>query len=451
MHQIAEPSFKIANLGTPTFPSPLQKLCAKAQTQFVTEDQKILFDDSLESLCTDLKRGATPATLEIAGPREHIVFDPKDTTAAIVTCGGLCPGLNDIIRGVVMTLTYSYGVRTILGIRYGFKGFIPSYGIEPMILTPFEVSEINQLGGTILGSSRGPQSVKEIVDRLLDLKVNILFVVGGDGTLRGAHAIADAVRERGRPIGVVAMPKTIDDDFECMDKSFGFETAFAEAVRSVRSAHVEAKGACNGVGLVKLMGRESGFIAAHTALAESCVNFVLIPEVPFHLQGDHGLFRRLEHRLAHRGHAVIVVAEGAGQDLLNPHDHHERQTDASGNPRLGDIGQYLKGRIEDHFHSIHVELNLKYIDPSYEIRSVPATPQDSLFCLLLAQNAVHAAMAGKTDLVIGRWHQHFVHLPLTVATAKRRQVDPHGNLWLSVLQSTGQPPVMTSKEEPDDD
>lgn len=451
MHQIAHPPFAIASLGTPTVPSPLQQLYAQADAPFVTEDEKILFDDSLESLRNDLQQGVAPATLEIAGPRQRIIFDPRETTAAMVTCGGLCPGLNDVIRSVVMTLYYSYGVRTILGVRYGFKGFIARYGSDPMILTPFEVSEINRQGGSILGSSRGPQSEKEIVDRLLEWKVNLLFVVGGDGTLRGAHAIANEVRARGLPIGVVAMPKTIDDDFEYMDKSFGFETAFAEAVRSVRSAHVEATGACNGVGLVKLMGRESGFIAAHAALAESCVNFVLIPEVPFQLHGDQGLFKCLERRLEKRGHAVIVVAEGAGQDLLN---HHERETDASGNPRLGDIGRFLKRRIEDHFHSIPIELNLKYIDPSYEIRSVPATPQDSLFCLRLAQNAVHAAMAGKTDLVIGRWHQHFVHIPLSAATARRRQVDPRGDLWLSVLQSTGQPAVFgphNGQESPDEE
>jgi len=275
-----------------------------------------------------------------------------------------------------------------------------------------------------------------MVDFLVEYRINILFVIGGDGTLRGAQDIVREVTERGLKISVIGIPKTIDNDLEFMDKSFGFETAFAEAVRTVRCAHSEAQGYPNGVGLVKLMGRDSGFIAAFAALAENSVNFVLIPEVPFQLEGRHGLLTRLEDRLSRRGHAVVVVAEGAGQHLMESFGG----TDASGNKRFGDIGPFLKKEIEAHFKAVGKEVNIKYIDPSYVIRSVPASPQDAMYCLRLAQNAVHAAMAGKTDMVVGRWHGHYVNLPMRVVTVRRRKVNPVGDLWMSVLEATGQPP-----------
>ena len=275
-----------------------------------------------------------------------------------------------------------------------------------------------------------------MVDKLVELKVSILFVIGGDGTLRGAHDIVTEVASRNLKISVVGIPKTIDNDLEFMDKSFGFETAFAEAVRTVRCAHSEAKGYPNGVGLVKLMGRDSGFIAAFAALADNSVNYVLIPEVPFNLEGKHGLLKCLENRLSSRGHAVVVVAEGAGQHLMQ---NDPSQKDASGNAKYGDIGPFLKKQIETHFKAIKKEINIKYIDPSYVIRSVPASAQDAIFCLRLAQNAVHAAMAGKTNMVVGRWHGHFVNLPISVVTVQRRKVNPQGDLWLTVLEATGQP------------
>jgi len=303
-------------------------------------------------------------------------------------------------------------------------------------LTPDVVNKLCSEGGSILGSSRGPQSKQEIVDFLVEYKVNVLFVIGGDGTLRGAQDIVEEVSARNLHIGVVGIPKTIDNDLEYMDKSFGFETAFAEAVRAVRCAHSEAQGYPNGIGLVKLMGRDSGFIAAFAALAENSVNYVLIPEVPFHLDGKHGLLSCLEDRLSRRGHAVVVVAEGAGQHLMQ---NDPSAKDASGNPKFGDIGPFLKKVIETHFKSKGRETNIKYIDPSYVIRSVPASPQDAIYCLRLAQNAVHAAMAGKTNMVVGRWHGHYVHLPMRVVTIRRRRVSPQGDLWQTVLEATGQP------------
>ncbi len=437
MSKFTRSDFEIENLGPAEFTSPLQSLRHEARADFISDDKhRVLFDHSLEKIQATMENGAEPVTIERSGPREKLFFKPSQTICAVVTCGGLCPGLNDVIRGLVMTLNYSYGVRTIYGIPYGYEGFIDRYGHSIRNLTPDFVSNLHTDGGSVLGSSRGPQSKKEMVDKLVQLKVNVLFVIGGDGTLRGAQEIVAEVSSRNLKISVIGIPKTIDNDLEYMDKSFGFETAFAEAVRAVRCAHSEAKGYPNGVGLVKLMGRDSGFIAAFAAIADNSVNYVLIPEVPFNLEGKNGLLKCLENRLSGRGHAVVVVAEGAGQHLMQ---NDPSAKDASGNAKFGDIGPFLKKQIETHFKAIGKEINIKYIDPSYVIRSVPASPQDAIYCLRLAQNAVHAAMAGKTNMVVGRWHGHHVNLPISVVTVRRRKVSPQGDLWLTVLEATGQP------------
>ncbi len=425
----------ITDLGTCTFPSPVAGILGERALHYVGEADKILLDDRLSALGTHRGLIAEHPAFEIAGPRDRIFFDPAVMGCGIVTCGGLCPGLNNVIRGLVLELWQSYGVRRILGFRYGYEGLSPKHGHAPVPLTPETVQGIQAQGGTMLGSSRGKQDAAEAVDRLVELGIDVLFVIGGDGTIRGAMAIADEVARRGLKIGVIGVPKTIDNDIQFIDRSFGFETAFSEAVGVIRSAHVEAMGAPRGVGLVKLMGRHSGFIACHAALASTDVNIVLIPEVPFTLEGGNGLFAYLERRLARHGNAVLVAAEGAGQDLLAG----PGGTDASGNVKFGDIGTYLRDRIIAHFKERKLPLNLKYLDPSYHIRSVPASPSDSVYCWNMARNAVHAGMAGNTRLLIGRWHNRFVHVPMALATRQRKEVDTHGDLWMSVVESTGQP------------
>jgi 6-phosphofructokinase 1 len=428
----------VKTLGPCRIDSPLRPLLENRRTtvHYVGEDDRVLFHDTA-SLVRD--SGCTADSLpgfEPAGPRRKIFFDASKMRVGIVTCGGLCPGLNDVIRGIVMELTFHYGVTRILGFRNGYQGFVARYGHDVIDLTPRIVSNIDEDGGTILGTSRGDQDPQEIVDCLERMNVGALFVVGGDGTLRGAMQLTAAIAERGGRIAVVGIPKTIDNDIPYIDQSFGFQTAFAEATKSIQAAHVEAKASPNGVGLVKLMGRHSGFIACYASLAEPDANYVLIPEVPFRLDGPGGLLEHLLERVRRQGHAVIVAAEGAGQDLI---PDAVAGVDASGNRRLHDIGLHLKARIAEHFAAAGVELNLKYIDPSYAIRSVRANPYDSVYCLRLAQNAVHAAMAGRTEMVVGRWHGRFVHVPIPLAVSHRNQVAPDGDLWLSVLEATGQP------------
>jgi 6-phosphofructokinase 1 len=425
----------IERLGEARFPSPLRH---GHFDKFKSEDQRVLLDDTVTGTQLTPSDAGGPRSFELAGPREQLFFDPPKTTAAIVTCGGLCPGLNDITRGIVMELHSRYGVTRIYGIRYGYEGLVPRFGHVPLTLRPESVSTIHTFGGTILGSSRGPQNVGEMVDHLEELDVDILFLIGGEGTLRGGEAMCAEIRRRNLKKSVIGIPKTIDNDIMYIDKSFGFETAFAEAVKAVSSAHVEALGAVNGVGLVKLMGRESGFIACFASLAGQHVNFCLIPEVNFSLEGERGLLEMLRHRIARRKHAVIVVAEGAGQHLMQSRE----RPDASGNHRPGDIGLFLREKINEFFSERRMEINLKYIDPSYLIRSVPASPQDNVYCTRLAQAAVHAGMSGRTNMLVGRWHGSFVHIPLGAITKGRRKVDVHGDLWLSVLEATGQPARM---------
>ncbi len=437
MAEFTPEDLAIKSLGERTIISPLEKHFQEAGRThaFYGDDFRVLLDHDLATIRRTFESGAEPLCFEAAGPRRKIFFQPDETICAIVTCGGLCPGLNDVIRSIVMQAYYRYGVPRTLGIPYGFEGLISDYGHRLINLTPGYVTNIHRFGGTALGTSRGPQEVKRMVDQLIEWKVSILFVVGGDGTQRGGRDIFEEAWQRGYKLAVVGVPKTIDNDMAYMDKSFGYETACAAAVDAIAAAHTEARSARNGIGLVKLMGRHSGFIACSAAISSGDANCVLIPEVPFTLEGDHGLLEQLRQRVVKRGHAVVIVAEGAGQGLVEASG-----TDASGNKRLGDIGVFLKGKIEEYFQQCRTELTLKYIDPSYMIRSVPASPQDRTYCMRLGQAAVHAGMAGKTGLVVARWHNSYVHLPVGVATSARRTVDPGGDLWLSLLESTGQPP-----------
>ncbi len=427
----------IPKLGKAKIPSPVQN-CAKGDTNsisFVSDDERVLIDVSAQRLVQQFQNGQTPTSFQRAGPRSNIFFDPSKLRCALVTCGGLCPGLNDIIRSIVLELHWGYGVRNIYGIRYGLQGFIPQFGHDIIDLSPDAVVNIHERGGSILGSSRGPQDIAEIVDCLERMNVGILFMIGGDGTLMAATRIADNIRQRNLKISVVGVPKTIDNDIYMVSRSFGFETAVDVATRAIMSAHNEAAGYPNGIGLLKLMGRHSGFIAATATLARQDVNFVLIPEVDFDLNGPNGLLGAIEKRLADRGHAVIVAAEGAGQRFF---DDEKTERDASGNIKLKDIGLYLKDAIVSYFDAKNTGITIKYIDPSYMIRSLPANANDRVFCNFLGRNAVHAGMAGKTNLLIGHWNNFFVHVPMQTVAGKRKQINPKGTLWRSALEATGQ-------------
>jgi 6-phosphofructokinase 1 len=433
---VASADLQVRRLGEPPILSPMAALVQGrvSSPHYVHESDRVLLDDTVEGAEARMCKVADLPALEPGGPREHIFFDPGRTRAAIVTCGGLCPGLNNVIRGLVLELADNYGVTDVLGFRDGFRG-LTSPDSVPLTLSRDAVADIHNRGGTILGTSRGLQDPVPMVDTLVRAGVSVLFVIGGDGSLRGAAKIADEADQRGLALSVIGVPKTIDNDIPYLDQSFGFQTAFTRATDSIKSALTEASSTPNGVGLVKVMGRHSGFIACYAALASHDVDFVLIPEVPFRLGGEDGFLARLRQQVRRRGHAVVVVAEGAGQDLFE----YDGAVDASGNLRLADIGGLLRQRIADDFAAAGQELSLRYVDPGYAIRSVPANGWDAVYCLRLAQAAVHAAMSGRTAMIVGRWHGRFVHIPIPVVTASRNQVDPNGDLWMSVLEATGQP------------
>jgi 6-phosphofructokinase 1 len=426
---MADMDLTISRLGECRIPSPMTTM------QFVRDEENVAYDQDVNVIKACLDAGNDPPHFEMAGPREKIYYDPSKLKAGIVTCGGLCPGLNDVIRAIVLGLFYHYGVKTVFGFRFGYEGLTYRYGHVPLELTPETVKDIHKMGGTILASSRGPQDISEMVDNLERMNVGILFTIGGDGTLRGAQAISDEISRRGLKIGVIGIPKTIDNDISYVQSSFGFDTAVSESRIAIQSANTEANGAKNGIGLVKLMGRESGFIAAWATLANNDVNYCLVPEVPFTLDG---FLKTLKERIKRRGHAVIVVGEGAGQNLIQG----TGERDASGNIRFSDIGLFLKDNINGYFKKEGIEVNLKYIDPSYTIRSLPANPRDSAFCLLLGHHAVHASMTGRTNMLVGFWKGEFTHVPIRLATSGRKKIDPDGRFWGSVLSCTGQPREM---------
>ena len=431
--------FVISELGACKVSSPValsKRICGISN--YVRDDEFIIYDLKAahgEKITFDRRH-----LIEKAGPRERIFFKPEKVHAAIVTCGGLCPGLNDVIRAVVMALWYQYGVHRISGVPFGYRGFLKKFGHELTTLKPDLVKDIHREGGTFLGSSRGyGDCTSEIVDTMEKHGINMLFTIGGDGTQRGSLRIAEEVERRGLNASIIGIPKTIDNDLSFIEKSFGFETAVSEAARAVNGAHVEASCAVNGIGLVKVMGRESGFIAAYTALGTRDVNFVLVPEVSFDLDGENGLLVNLEKRLEKRGHAVIVVAEGAGQEHL---EAVSTEYDASGNKKLGDIGLFLQERIKSYFKAKKTEVNMRYIDPSYMIRATTANPIDSTYCARLGAYAVHAAMAGKTKMLVSHVNDAFVHIPAELAISERNRIHPESALWRDVIEATGQPCMM---------
>jgi 6-phosphofructokinase 1 len=423
---VTDLDFTIDQLGLCRVPSPMSGV------RFVGDEERVLYHVTFAEMKSWLDKRLEPPAMETAGPRHRLFFDPSRLACGIVTCGGLCPGLNDVVRSIVLSLHHHYGVTKVHGFRFGYEGLVARHGHAPIELTADAVNRVHESGGSLLGSSRGPQDPVEMVQTLKDLKIGILFAIGGDGTLRGAQAIGDEAARQGLELAVIGIPKTIDNDVSFVQKTFGFETAVTEARRATYAANAEAEAARNGIGLVKLMGRDSGFIAAYAVLVDSHVNFCLIPEVPFTLER---LLDELQRRLDRRGHALVVVAEGAGQDLMA----RSSERDASGNVKYGDIGLFLRQAITRHFTERGTEVSVKYIDPSYAIRSVPATAHDSAFCLLLGHSAVHAGMSGRTNMVVSFWNHRFTHVPIPLAVSARKKIDPGGSLWSSVLAATGQP------------
>ena len=414
----------IPTLGEARFPSPVRRTVSD---QFRVPEV-IVSDPQAPPADTLL--------FELAGPRARLYFDPQQTRAGIVTCGGLCPGLNDVIRSLFLELHHAYGVLEVLGFRGGYQGLDPARGAEPIVLTSDYVDDIHKEGGTVLGTSRGPVDTALAVDNLIRRGVNMLFTIGGDGTQRGGNELFLEAKRRGHALSVVGVPKTVDNDVPFVARTFGYLTAVQEAAKVLDRAHVEARSVENGLALVKLMGRHAGFIAGGATVASQDVNFTLIPEVPFKLEGERGFLHVLKRRMLKRGHAVVVVAEGAGQELLAANG---TGRDASGNVKLQDIGPFLRERIEAYFKAEKVPLVMRYFDPSYIVRSSPANAEDSILCDLFARHAVHAAMAGKTGLVIGYLHDKFIHVPIELLTSRKKRLDPEGPAWSAVLAATGQP------------
>jgi 6-phosphofructokinase 1 len=357
-----------------------------------------------------------------------------------------------VIREITNTLHILYGIGgKVYGIQGGYRGFgCPSSdqnssepSLPPIILTPQLVEDIHHVGGTCLGSSRGGFDLDVILAFLKTHKISQLYVIGGDGTHRGAFRIHEGCMEHGLNVAVAGIPKTIDNDIDYLDHSFGFRSAVEAACAAIRVAKTEA--VCNlpnGIGIVKLMGRSAGFIAAHAAMASCDVDLCLVPEVPLELEGENGCLPHLMRRVTQKGFAVVVVAEGAGEELLGA----SAETDASGNKKLPAIGEFMKKAVEEYFVKNGQTATVKYIDPSYIVRSVAANAADATYCMQLAQNAVHGAMAGYTGFSVGLVSNRTVYIPIpTLVATSPRSMDPHGRTWERVLGLTGQPNTVPTK------
>ncbi|WVZ15277.1 hypothetical protein V8G54_012843 [Vigna mungo] len=476
-----------------TYPNPLQDNPAYS----VVKQYFVHVDDSVPQKVVVHKDGARGVHFRRAGPRQKVYFEADEVQAAIVTCGGLCPGLNTVIRELVCGLNHMYGVKRVLGINGGYRGF---YARNTITLTPKSVNDIHKRGGTVLGTSRGGHDTKKIVDSIQDRGINQVYIIGGDGTQKGASAIFEEVRRRGLKVSVVGIPKTIDNDIPVIDKSFGFDTAVEEAQRAINAAHVEAESVENGIGVVKLMGRNSGFkfyyqlpknyeklipcflldlskkketnmmlksssidvvsepdftsymvygagfIAMHATLASRDVDCCLIPESPFYLEGPGGLYEYIEKRLKENGHMVIVIAEGAGQELVSESVQSMGTQDASGNKLLQDVGLWISQKIRDHFaEQKTLPITLKYIDPTYMIRAIPSNASDNVYCTLLAQSAVHGAMAGYTGYTSGLVNGRQTYIPFYRITERQNHVVITDRMWARLLSSTNQPSFLDVK------
>ncbi|KAJ6799760.1 ATP-dependent 6-phosphofructokinase 6-like isoform X1 [Iris pallida] len=427
----------------PTYPNPLQDNPAYS----VVKQYFVNHDDTVAQKIVVHKSSPRGTHFRRAGPRQRVYFESDEVHACIVTCGGLCPGLNTVIREIVCGLSHMYGVTKILGIEGGYRGF---YARNTISLSPKSVNDIHKRGGTILSTSRGGHDTSKIVDSIQDRGINQVYIIGGDGTQKGASVIFEEIQRRGLKVSVVGIPKTIDNDIAVIDKSFGFDTAVEEAQRAINAAHVEAGSIENGIGVVKLMGRYSGFIAMYATLASRDVDCCLIPESPFYLEGKGGLLEFVQKRLKENGHMVIVVAEGAGQDLIAESIRSMKNEDASGNKLLLDVGLWLSQKIKDHFtRTGKMAINLKYIDPTYMIRAIPSNASDNVYCTLLAHSAIHGAMAGYTGFTVGPVNGRHAYIPFHRVTETQNKVVITDRMWARLLSSTNQPSFLSQKDVDD--
>ncbi|KAK8793513.1 hypothetical protein WA158_004872 [Blastocystis sp. Blastoise] len=375
------------------------------------------------------------------GPRSKLWFNPKKSNAVIVTCGGLCPGLNNVIREVTCSLIENYGVEHVYGIYEGYSGFEkalsdPSYMVD---LTLQFIATIHHEGGSILKSSRGGFNADKIIEWCLKYNVNMIYVIGGDGTHRGATVLFEEIEKRNLNIAVAGIPKTIDNDIAMVDRSFGFDTAVQESLHAIHSAWVEATCAPNGIGLVKLMGRDAGFIAAFATISSHDVDLCLIPEVPVVFDDpefpEYSIIPYIESILKLKKHCVIVVSEGVQIQGVQGSG-----TDESGNKRYADVGKFLKDYLTSTFAERGNPVSVKYIDPSYMIRTTPANAFDSQQCLILAENVVHGVMAGYTGFTVGLCNNRTVYIPIEMLTDNSpRYLYPFGRTYERVVNITNQP------------
>ncbi len=346
-------------------------------------------------------------------------------TIAILTGGGDCPGLNAVIRGVVRSAVGRHGWR-VIGIEDGFEGLVGTPRWRELDLTA--VRGILPRGGTIIGTSNrgnpfaypvevdGKIALTDISDQVLEsfhqLGADVLIAVGGDGTLK----IAQGLFEKGLP--VIGVPKTIDNDLQATDVTFGYRTAVAIVTEALDRLHTTAE-SHHRVMLVEVMGRDAGWIALESGIAGSA-DAILIPEIPFSLAD---LCQTIEKRAASGSRfSIVVVAEGAfaadGEKSLL-----KSAGDNLGVERLGGIGQQVGTALAD-----RLELETRVVTLGHLQRGGSPTPYDRILASRFGVKAVELIDQQRFGEMVALKGRDVIGVAIASAVARLNRVDPADEL-----------------------
>ncbi|MGA7341196.1 MAG: 6-phosphofructokinase [Terracidiphilus sp.] len=437
--------------------------------------------------------GAVDLSLPEARPRTHLRYPLQPGAMlgiGILVSGGIAPGINAVIDGIVLRHSLYHARQCargrrhsieILGYREGFKGLLRP-GVHPQRLNSAAIRGVVEIGGSYLGTSRadellpgtGPNrnaKLEAAIGRLQNDGVHILYVIGGDGSMSCAHALWHYARRKGYELSVVGIPKAMDNDILWVWQSFGFLSAVEEARQAILHMHTEVSSNPR-VGIVQLFGSDSGFIASHAGYSTAC-DLVLIPEDPMTMDD---IVTHISERLTDRfgngqdiagPYALVVMAETA-----LPADARKYIDD----PRVGlsegkrgekealksflDNGRRVRGQTPDELRTAGLKIVSRVLqdriqqelepreywrdfrvitnEPRHLIRSIPPSVTDVIFGERLGALAVDNAMAGYTDFMVSQWLTEFVLVPLPLVVLGRKRVPTNGIFWKSVLSKTGQ-------------
>lgn len=502
------PAVEKIGAGLPTITNPIP---LEIRGSFREESDTIIVDARSRYHCTS--GGKNKCCLENigltfpeAGPRENLVYPMESRDGAtdslqvgVLVSGGIAPGINAVIKGIVDRHTLysnhakenddtSYDLE-IIGYRDGFSGLLSGSHIK---LNRKKVRDFANKGGSLLGTSRyhplldlddpgkRDSAVRDIISNLKD--IDILYVIGGDGSMRAAHMIwtrAQRMHAEGEAskLSVVAIPKTMDNDILWVWQSFGFMSAVEKAKQFVLQLHTEASSNPR-LGIMQLFGSDSGFVVTHAALASGVCDYVLIPEADFSMEVLCEFIKKKLKSRYKRGQdgkspfGMILMAETAiPRDGINspgckyiddPDVGLEKEEKIAIEKFIAD-GRRVQGQTQDALRRGGIKIISRVVqkeirqmkpgqywekfrvftnEPRHLIRAIDPSVQDVIFGQRMGTLAVDNAMAGYTDFMISQWLTEYVLVPLKLVVLGRKRVPQKGIFWKSVLANTGQPHEM---------